>query len=223
MTPTIFLHGALGSSEQFKPMLAQFGDNQSFIPLNLPGHGHAPCDSALSMPLFADAVLQFLEENDIAQTDIFGYSMGGYVALWLAWKHPKRVRSVTTYGTKLDWTPEVAAGMARMFDPEKIAAKAPALAESLTQTHGADHWENLCRQTANFLHDLGNGMGLPASSFPEISCPVRIVWGELDHVVSREESEKAAETIPNGRFEVLSGGKHGIEQVDVQALAGLLA
>ena len=129
------------------------------------------------------------------------------------------MRSVTTYGTKLEWNPEVAAGMSRMFDPEKIEAKAPQLAESLAKTHGAEHWKILCQNTAKFLHDLGNGFGLLPEAFGNIKCPVSIGWGELDNVVTEAESRHVAETIPGGHFGILPGGKHLIEQVDAGQLA----
>jgi len=215
----IFLHGALGSAAQFDTLLAQMPEDQSTIALNFPGHGGTPSGQPFSVQLFSDAVLKFLDEKNTAKADIFGYSMGGYVALWLAWKHPTRVRSVTTYGTKLDWTPEVSAGMSRMFDPEKIEAKVPQLAESLAQIHGKEYWKPLCINTANFLQDLGNGLGLPREAFSEMKCPVTIGWGDLDHVVTEAESRRAADAIPQGRFEILPGGKHLLEHVDLEQLA----
>ena len=164
---------------------------------------------------FAESVIQELDSRNMAQSDIFGYSMGGYVGLWPAWKHPERVRSIKTYGTKLDWNPEVAAGMSRMFDPEKIEAKAPPLAASLAQQHGPERWKDLCRDTAAFLHELGQGNGLPESAFAEIKCPVTIGWGALDNVVTEAESRKVAELIPGARFIILPEGKHLIEQTEL--------
>jgi len=219
MTPTILLHGALGSAAQLEILQAQMPEGQDAVALDFPGHGKASSNEPFSMRLFADSVLKFLDEKNVAQAEIFGYSMGGYVALWLAWKHPERVCSVTTYGTKLEWNPEVAAGMSRMFDPEKIEAKAPQLAESLAKTHGAEHWKTLCQNTAKFLHDLGNGLGLPPEAFGNIQCPVSIGWGDLDNVVTEAESRKVAEAIPKGLFEILPGGRHLIEQVDAAQLA----
>lgn len=209
---TIFLHGALGSAAAFDRYLAAIPGS---IALNLSGHGGVPVNAAFSMADFAEAVIRDLDARNIAQADIFGYSMGGYVALWLAWKHPERVRSVKTYGTKLEWTPEVAAGMSRMFDPEKIEAKAPPLAASLTQQHGAERWKDLCRDTAAFLHELGNGNGIPENAFAEISCPVTIGWGALDNVVSEAESRKVAALIPGARFVLLPEGKHLMEQTEL--------
>ncbi|MBK6994766.1 MAG: alpha/beta hydrolase [Lewinellaceae bacterium] len=216
---TILLHGALGSAAQLETLQAQMPEGQEAVAINFPGHGGALNSDPFSMRLFADSVLKFMDEKNAVQADIFGYSMGGYVALWLAWKHFERVRSVTTYGTKLEWNPEVAAGMSRMFDPEKIEAKAPQLAESLAKTHGAEHWKTLCQNTAKFLHDLGNGLGLPPEAFGNIKCPVSIGLGDLDNVVTEAECRHAANAIPQGHFDILPGGKHLIEQVDAAQLA----
>lgn len=209
---TLFLHGALGSAAAFDRYLAA---KPGSIALNLPGHGDAPANGPFSMNSFAEAVLRNMDDRDIAQADIFGYSMGGYVGLWLAWKHPERVRSLKTYGTKLDWNPEVAAGMSRMFDPEKIEAKAPPLAASLAQQHGPERWKDLCRDTAAFLHELGQGKGLPEGAFAQIKCPVTIGWGALDNVVTEAECRKVAELIPGARFVVLPEGKHLMEQTEL--------
>ncbi|MCC7466545.1 MAG: alpha/beta hydrolase [Saprospiraceae bacterium] len=209
---TIFLHGALGSAASFEKYLSA---RPGSVALNLPGHGGVPTNGPFSMAGFAESVIQELDSRNMAQADIFGYSMGGYLGLWLAWKHPERLRSIKTYGTKLDWNPEVAAGMSRMFDPEKIEAKAPPLAASLAQQHGPERWKDLCRDTAAFLYELGQGNGLPESAFAEIKCPVTIGWGALDNVVTEAESRKVAELIPGARFVILPEGKHLMEQTEL--------
>jgi pimeloyl-ACP methyl ester carboxylesterase len=219
-TPLLLLHGALGSAAQFEALRAQLPDNQPVFALNFPGHGGTSATQPFSARLFADAILDFLNEKNCAQADIFGYSMGGYVALWLAWQRPERVSQVRTLGTKLDWSPEVAAGMSRMFDPEKIEAKAPALAQSLATQHG--DWKLLCQRTAVFLRDLGEGKGIPATAFGEIRCPVRIGWGALDNVVSEAECLRAAAAIPRGAVETLPDVPHLLEQADVGQVADFL-
>lgn len=218
----ILLHGALGSATQFDALQAKAPKDQLLYAFNLPGHGYWATSEPFSLQLFANSVLKFLDEKKIVQADIFGYSMGGYVALWLAWKYPARVINVTTYGTKLDWNPEVAAGMGRMFDPEKIEAKAPQLAASLIKAHGWEQWKTLCHRTKTFLQDLGNGLGIPPEGFSEIQCPVTIGWGELDNVVTIDESRQVAGAIPLGHLEIIPGGKHLIEQVDAEQLSKLI-
>lgn len=214
----LMLHGALGSAAQFNALLALKPSGAEAVALNFPGHGKAPADEPFSMEYFGASVLRYMDENGLGRARLCGYSMGGYVALWMAWKYPDRIEAVKTYGTKLEWNPEVAAGMSRMFDPEKIAAKAPALAESLAAIHGAGEWENLCRLTAGFLNRLGQGEGIPEEAFSRISCPVTIGWGNLDNVVGEAESRRVSELISGANFWILDGGKHLLEQTDVQAL-----
>ncbi len=163
-----------------------------------------------------------MDAHDLPEVYIFGYSMGGYVALGLAEQQPDRIKKVVTLGTKLDWSPEVAAGMGRMFDPEKIAAKVPQFAQMLAQAHAPADWQVVCAQTSAFLRELGDGHGLKEDAFTRIPCPVTIGWGELDNVVTEAESRWVARQIPQGRFERLAGCKHPLEQVDRTQLAGFL-
>jgi pimeloyl-ACP methyl ester carboxylesterase len=196
------------------------GDEHPVFTLNFPGHGGVSADEPFSMELFSGALLGFMTEKNIAFADLFGYSMGGYVALWFAWKYPDRVRQVITLGTKLDWTAETAAGMRRMFDAEKIAAKAPQLAQHLATVHAPLDWQQLCRQTADFLQDLGAGKGIPDAAYAQIQCPVHIGRGDADTVVRLEECEKVARLLSNAYLHELKGVPHGIEGADAVALAG---
>ena len=219
----LFLHGALGSASQFDLLRPHLGTETPFYALNLPGHGGLPLDAPYSMEHFADAVLAFLEKEQIAQADIFGYSMGGYVALWLAWHYPGRVRRVMTLNTKLDWSPETAARMSGMFDPEKIELKVPQFAQVLAQTHAPADWKEVAHGTADFLKSLGDGAGLPPEAFVGISCPVAILRGAFDNTVTEEECRSAADRVPNSFYREIPESKHAIEQVDVAALAREIA
>ncbi|MEO6036992.1 MAG: alpha/beta hydrolase [Saprospiraceae bacterium] len=222
MIPCLLLHGALGTAAQLQPLLDQLPADWPVFTLNFPGHGGAFTDQPFSMRLFTDAILRFMEERQLPAVNIFGYSMGGYVALGLAAEQPDRVQRIVTLGTRLDWSPGVAAGMSRMFDPEKIEAKVPQFGLLLAQAHAPDDWKVVCQRTARFLADLGDGLGLAEDSFSRITCPVTIGWGELDNVVTEEESRRAAAQIPNGKFERLEGVQHAFEQVDLVRLAQFL-
>lgn len=212
MNPILLLHGALGSAAQLRFLTEGWPAERPVVALNLPGHGGEPADGPFSLDLFAQHLLHVLDQRGWSQADIFGYSMGGYAALWLARHHSERVGKITTLGTKLDWTPDVATGMNRLFDADKIAAKAPQMAEALGRVHG--DWRLLCERTAAFLHDLGNGAGLHEADFQQITTPVCIGRGDADNVVSDVESRAVAEWLPNGRFVELPGVPHLLEQAD---------
>ena len=218
----ICLHGALGTAAQFDVLRPHFPANIPLVALQLPGHGGLPCNEAYSLPLFAASVLGALDEAQTAQTDLFGYSMGGYLALYLAWKHPERVRKVVLLNTKLDWSPETSAKMSGMFDAEKIALKAPQLADALSKAHAPTHWQTVAQYTAHFIQALGAGAGLPTAAFSQISAPVLVLRGALDTTVTAQECETVQALLPNGQYTEIPESKHALEQVDGAALAKVM-
>lgn len=218
-TPLLLLHGALGSAAQFAPLLAQLPSGKQVFAPDFPGHGKHPAEGAFSMERFSGFIFDYLETHHLPSVDIFGYSMGGYAALFFAFKHPQKVRRIFTLGTKFDWNPETAERETALLDPEKISTKVPTFAEALALRHAPGDWKTVLHRTADLLRDLGAGNGLPAAAIAQITCPVTIGLGESDNMVTQEESRAVAGMLPDGRFEILSGCKHPIEQTDVVLLA----
>ncbi|MBK6838777.1 MAG: alpha/beta fold hydrolase [Bacteroidetes bacterium] len=72
------------------------------------GHGKTPdVDRNWSIQEFSEQLLSFCKKHNTPLL-VFGYSMGGYIALHLALRHPEQFKGIITFGTKLDWSPEVA-------------------------------------------------------------------------------------------------------------------
>src|SRR5690349_7993403 len=107
MNSLLILHGALGAAFQLDP-IKSFVQNQykEVHFLNFSGHGGAAFQSEFGIEQFAKDTLKYLDDNRLKEVDIFGYSMGGYVALWLAKQYPERVGKIITLGTKFDWSVE---------------------------------------------------------------------------------------------------------------------
>jgi pimeloyl-ACP methyl ester carboxylesterase len=92
--------------------------------VELEGHGATPLrDRPLRIESFADAVLAAMDGANVGPADVFGYSMGGYIALYLAATSPDRVQRVATLATKLAWTPEVAARECALLDPQRFGPR----------------------------------------------------------------------------------------------------
>src|SRR5688572_15290055 len=119
--PLLLLHGAIGAASQFEKLTQLLQPDFEVFSLNFSGHGGKEIpEPGFNMPLFANDVLTFMEEKQLDKVDIFGYSMGGYVALYLALHYPEKVNRIMTLGTKFDWSPEIAAHETRMLNPLKI-------------------------------------------------------------------------------------------------------
>src|SRR5438105_2423762 len=132
----LLLHGALGASDQFAPLVLLL-EEKYYVPLlDFEGHGSAPLrDRPFRIEHFAENVLDYLRQQSIESVHIFGYSMGGYVACRLAGAHPESVQNIATLGTKFYWDREVAAREVAYLDTEKMTAKVPHFARALEEKH----------------------------------------------------------------------------------------
>lgn len=219
----LLLHGALGSQDQFKQAVSLLPSDLQAFTMNFHGHGGRPDEGrSFDMEEFVADVLQFMEEKGLEKVDIFGYSMGGYVAMVLAKNHPEKVGKICTLGTKLNWTPENAAKEVKMLNPDVIEAKVPKFARMLAARHAPGDWREVLHKTADMMLGLGSGKALSLADFQAISQPIQICLGELDNMVTEAESRQVAAALPNGHFELLEGVKHPIEQVDAEVMVALI-
>ncbi len=218
----ILLHGALGAAELMRPLAQQLEGSCEVHALNFSGHGGKPFQGEFSIPHFAREVLQYMDEHELKHPAIFGFSMGGYVALYLASQHPERVSKVVTLSTKFNWSPEIAAREARLLDADKIKEKVPQFADALQKRHQPQAWEEVVQRTRQLLLGLGEQPVLKQETLLQIAQPVIVGWGALDNMVSLEESREAAAHFPQGRLKVFGDTPHPIEKVDSRMLAAFL-
>jgi pimeloyl-ACP methyl ester carboxylesterase len=224
MIDLLLLHGALGAADQLVPLAERLAGRARVHVVELEGHGRTPPRGrAFAMEHFAESVVEALDALGIARAEIFGYSMGGYVALHLAATRPERVTRVTTLGTKFRWDPELAEREAHRLDPATIRAKVPRFAEALEARHaGAGGWEAVLGSTAALLRSLGARPLLDDAVLGAIAQPVRVMVGDRDATVTVEESAGAYRALGNGELVVLPRTPHPLEQVDVGQLAAFV-
>src|SRR5579872_3175031 len=104
MKPLLLLHGAVGASIQLEHLAEQLKSHCKVFTLNFSGHGGRPhTEAPFSMELFSHNVLEFMEQNYLDKISILGYSMGGYVGMYLAKHYPEKIGKVITLGTKYHW------------------------------------------------------------------------------------------------------------------------
>lgn len=218
----ILLHGALGSRQDFEALTASLNGKFRLHTLNFDGHGgHAPAEP-FTMDLFARNLLDYYTANGISNAAIFGYSMGGYVALQFANQFPGRVSKIMTLGTKLNWSPEIAAQEIKQLNPEKIEEKVPKFAAALANQHGAGNWRSVVSYTAGMMLELGNQPTLSEKQFREIQVPVHLLRASEDALVTQQETELVAGWLPQAKTTVLQESKHPLSTVNTEILAKLM-
>jgi len=98
--PLLLLHGGLGSSDMFEPLLPALGANRLLITVDLQGHGRTTLGTRpIRCEAIADDLATLLKQLGHAQVDVMGYSFGGCVALRLAIQHPEAVRRLALVST----------------------------------------------------------------------------------------------------------------------------
>jgi pimeloyl-ACP methyl ester carboxylesterase len=223
MHPVLLLHGALGSKTQLDPLKTALEESgREVYSLNFSGHGGKPFRDPFGIEGFSEDVLHFLKEKGLNATDVFGYSMGGYVALWLAHRYPDSVSKIVALGTKFDWSPEAAEREVKKVNPDKIEEKIPAFARILQSRHAPNDWKELLHKTAQMMTQLGARPLLTTEMLKTIPHQVSILLGDLDDMADLTFSQSVAEALPHGKFSLLEKTPHPLERVDVKLLQKLI-
>jgi pimeloyl-ACP methyl ester carboxylesterase len=222
MEKLVLLHGALGSKEQLEELAYLLKENYQVYTFNFSGHGDQPSIEPFSNDLFSENIYQFLSENKIEKCHLFGYSMGGYVALYFANKYPDKVGKIITLATKFNWTPESAAKEIKMLNPNIIEEKVPKFAAVLKARHVANDWKMVLNKTADMMLGLGNGNALTEDDLSQIINEIIISVGDSDKMVAVDESIWAVKNLPNGELKVLEDVEHPIEKIDMSKLREMI-
>ncbi|REC62965.1 alpha/beta hydrolase [Chryseobacterium pennae] len=221
MPNLVLLHGALGHSEIFTPYLDSLS---SYFTIHTPlfsGHGSndLPADG-ITIEKYTQELTEYCTENNLTDVHILGHSMGGYVALCYAVKHPENINSIMTLGTKFDWTEEQALKESKMLNPDVILEKIPKYAQTLEKQHGSK-WKQLLPAIADLMIALGKNPPLK-NNLATINIPVQIMVGDQDNMVTIDESTAVYRELPNAKLAVLPDTKHPLDKVRPNLLLNLM-
>jgi pimeloyl-ACP methyl ester carboxylesterase len=93
--PLVVLPGAYMTVELMGDLVPALAKSRRVIAVEFQGHGHtADIDRPFSYEQFADDTAALLERLGITRADVYGYSLGGAVALQLGLRHPQHVRKL---------------------------------------------------------------------------------------------------------------------------------
>jgi len=179
--PLLLLHGGLGSTDMFQPVLPVLAAHRQVIGVDLQGHGRTPLgDRPMSLPAMGDDMAAVLDALGVQQADVLGYSMGGGVAFQLALQHPDRVRRLAL----------VSAGYAQDgFYAEMLpqqAAVGAGIADMLKDTPMYQSYVAVAPNPGDFprlLDAMGAMMRQPfdwSADVPKLAGPVMLVFGDSD-------------------------------------------
>ncbi|GAB3562394.1 alpha/beta hydrolase [Amycolatopsis endophytica] len=172
-------------------------------------------DSPYSTRLFADDVIAVLDALGVQEADVYGTSMGGRVAQWVAIRYPRRVRRLVLGCTSpggphaVERSTDVRRALIRPDGRETLAdlmytpawrATHPGpyrtLGDPSMPPHARRH-----HLRASDDHDAWD-------SLSRVTAPTLILHGEDDALTPAANAALLAERIPDARVHLLPGARH---------------
>ncbi len=198
--PLVLLHGGLATIDVlFGQLLPPLAQTRQVIAVELQAHGHtADIERPLSFELMADDITALIKHLGLERADLFGFSLGGGVALQTAIRHPEVVRKLVVVSApcKRDgWYPEVLAGMASMnAEAAEAMMGSPMHQAYVSVAPKPEDWSALVAKSGQLLRQDYDWSTAVAS----ITAPTLIVVGDADSVRPAHAVEL---------FGLLGGGK----------------
>lgn len=219
MKPILLLHGALATKSQFDPLLPLLSGFDVHS-MNFSGHGGNPIPlTGYTFDTFAEDILQYINKHKIERIGLFGYSMGGYAALYFAKKYPNRVDGIFTLNTKFNWDPLSTAKETALLNAEKMLEKVPNYANMLMIQHGMNIWKQVLQQTETMMNNLAKHVVLVDDDYKEIKCPVIIGACDKDKTATLAENLHIYHLLPNAGLFVFPNTAHPFEKINLSMLS----
>ena len=238
----LFLHGFMGSAEDWQDVIAKLEERRRCLSVDLPGHGE-------SVGLFREAyttegavrtLLDLLDELDFGPPTIVGYSMGGRLALYLALHHPARCAGLFLESASPGIESAAARWARREADEERARHLEEDFGRFLQDWYRRPRFGSLGRHegvvgamidararngpggVAGSLRGTGVGRGPSLwRELTELGVPALAVAGALDEKFV-EISHRMADLNPRLRTVIVQGAGHNVHLESPEAYLSLL-
>ncbi|GHI03963.1 alpha/beta hydrolase [Streptomyces cellostaticus] len=217
--PLILLAGQANNHHWWDGVRADFHATHSTITLDQRGTGESDKPQGpYSTRQFADDVIAVLDHLGIERADVYGTSMGGRVAQWVAARHPDRVRRLVlgctspggAYAVERDASVRRALAQA---DPE--AARRALIDLMYSPAWLADHpgpYTTLgdpdMPPHARHGHLVASNGHDAWDALPHITAPTLLLHGDEDRLTPPENLPLLAARIPRTTTHVFPGARH---------------
>ena len=240
----ICLHGLGANKVSFFETVAALTPDHTVHAIDLPGFGSSskPALSRYNAPWFGRAVVSYMDALAIDEAHLVGNSMGGRIALEVAFREPQRVRSLSLLAPSMAWTRRrQLVPLVRLIRPELASIPhAPRAASVRAQLWGmfarperldpavadvaADEFVRTYRSRAArvaffaalrqiYLDEPHGNKGF-WSRLSELEPPALFVWGDRDKLVPASFARKVHEVLPRARQVILEECGH-VPQIEL--------
>lgn len=239
----ICLHGLGSNKSSFFETVAALAGDHTVHALDLPGFGASakPARAPYDAPWFAAAVLAYMDAAGIEPAHLIGNSMGGRIAIEVAFEAPERVTSLSLLTPALAFRRRQLAPLVRLLRPELAAIPHP-LREAVVRDQFWDLFarperldpaaadvavDEFCRiyrsraarvaffaAARNIYLDEPHGEAGFYARLTGLEPPALFIWGEADRLIPAGFSRHVAEALPGAEQIVLADCGH-VPQVEL--------
>lgn len=231
-----FLHGFMGSSADWQPVVQALAQDAYCLTVDLPGHGRSvdePCHF-YTMEGATQALADVLDDAGVERCTLVGYSMGGRVALYFSVYHAHRVRRLGLESASPGLRTDDERARRRAIDEERAHRIEDDLGAFLENWYQKSLFASLAqhdlveemvtRRKANDSSELARALrGLGPGHQPslwgklgELSMPTLVLTGTLDEKYQRV-TEETVQRIPDARRVVVPRAGHNVHAERPQA------
>jgi 3-oxoadipate enol-lactonase len=242
-TPVVLLHAFPLDSRMWLPQVEALGGYEVIVPdLRGFGAGAGLAGEVTDMDLLADDIATLLDERKLERVVLCGLSMGGYVALAFARRHPDRLGGLVLCDTRPGADGDDARA-ARLAMAERVLAEGVEflpevmIPRLLGETTRRDQPELVQTVTRTILDQHPRGIAAAQRGMAErldstevlrrIDVPALVITGLEDDLIAPDESREMAAAIRDSRLVQVPGAGHlvNLEKADMvnEALLDFLA
>ena len=233
----VLVHGLAGSSTTWKYVMPVLAERFTVIAPDLLGHGQsAKPRGDYSLGAYASGIRDLMVALDVEKASFVGHSLGGGVAMQLAYQFPERcerlvlvcsgglgqevnllLRAVSLPGSEFvlpvllaPWFRERAEGFGAAF--RKVGWRpGSTLAEvwrSYTTLTTREGQRAFIHTVRSVIDMAGQRVSARDRLYLAKAVPTLIVWGDQDRVIPVSHGHSAHEAMPGSRLEILPGAGH---------------
>lgn len=217
--PLLLLSGQASSHRWWTRVREDFDAYRRVVTLDHRGTGDSDAPPGpYSTRGFAEDAIAVLDHLGIERADVYGTSMGGRVAQWIAVEHPHRVRRLVLGCTSpggahaVERSTEVRRALAA---PDPAAARRALLdlmySPGWLAHHPGPYWtlgDPTMSRPARHQHLLASNGHDAWDALPRITAPTLVLHGDRDELNPTANAPLLADRIPGARLHLVAGARH---------------
>ncbi|MEA2604720.1 MAG: hypothetical protein QOF89_5712 [Acidobacteriota bacterium] len=226
----VLLHGFGGSTYSWRKVMPALARAHRVVAIDLNGFGYTQrprAAAAYTREGQTDLVLGVMDALGIDRAHLFGHSYGGGLSLFLASRHPERLRTLVLVDSSAPTYPEDRRSRAASFRPlanffvRAVALRPSMIRRALRHSFYDDslitpelveaYLDRLLVQGADdafYSLTVPRAAPGPPVELEAIRVPTLAVWGNEDELISRASGQRAAARIPGSEFVVIEKCGH---------------